>query len=96
MIAEIEDFKTGWYGVYLRFSAEEIEKLIESLRSLQNKSSGHFHFVDLDSDNKGGIADVATMHKATWASIFFDIRDAVVPQFECGRFRRKRRWDDDR
>ena len=58
MIAEIEDFKTGWYGVYLRFSEEEIEKLIESLRSLQNRSSGHFHFEGLDYDGKGGIADV--------------------------------------
>ena len=58
MIAEIENYKTGWYGIRLRFDSEEIKKLIESLQLLNEGEFGHFHFENLDFTRKEGIADI--------------------------------------
>lgn len=58
MISEIEDFGTGWYGIYLGFSPEEIDRLVVSLQELKNKKTGHFHIFDDHTFENSGIADI--------------------------------------
>lgn len=58
MIAEIEDFKTGWYGLFLRFDPDEIDRLILSLQLVKNGKIGHFHLLDDHASEKSGIADI--------------------------------------
>jgi hypothetical protein len=57
MHSKLEDWKNGWFGVELGFSKEEIDRLIERLRMIQNDPDQHFH---LSSDYKGdgGIGDI--------------------------------------
>ena len=43
MKAELSDFKTGWHGLSLELSINEIDQLIKALGSIKN-GSGHFHF----------------------------------------------------
>lgn len=56
MRVEIEDFKTGWYGIAIGMDNDQIEKMIGALKRLQ-KTKEHFHF---RSDFKGerGVADI--------------------------------------
>jgi hypothetical protein len=59
MIGEIEDFKTGWYGMSLRFSPDEIDRLILLLGKLKEGKSNHFHLFNSNNfANCSGIADV--------------------------------------
>jgi hypothetical protein len=57
--AELEDFKTGWYGVAIYLREEEIDVLIERLAELKESKDQHFHIaIAGDSEGKGGIADI--------------------------------------
>ncbi len=56
MKAELEDFKTGWYGLSLGVKSEEIDKLISALQNLKVKKD-HFHFRS-DFEDCGGIGDI--------------------------------------
>lgn len=58
MIAEIEDFETGWCGVFLRFDPEEIDHLIQLLQLIKERKSGHFHMANVFGPNDKGIADI--------------------------------------
>ena len=58
MRCEIEDFKTGWFGLQLAFRPEEIDKLIANLQELKAGGLGHFHFRRDDWDDVPGAADV--------------------------------------
>lgn len=58
MVAEIEDFETGWFGIFLRFSPEEIDRLVLSLQLVKNREIGHFHLFDDHVSEKSGIADI--------------------------------------
>lgn len=58
MRCEIEAFKTGWFGLHLRFRPEEIDKLIASLQELKAGELEHFHFRRDDWECMPGIADV--------------------------------------
>ena len=58
MIAEIEHFETGWHGLFLRFDAEEIDRLVEKLQLLKERRIGHFHMRDNNSAGDKGIADI--------------------------------------
>ncbi|MBL0380060.1 MAG: hypothetical protein JKP90_10420 [Desulfofustis sp. PB-SRB1] len=57
MFVEIEDFKTGWFGVSIGLKNDEIEQLIERLRLLHNGSSSHFHLTN-NNGEAGGIYDI--------------------------------------
>ncbi|QIF04095.1 hypothetical protein [Roseimicrobium sp. ORNL1] len=56
MNAEIEDFKTGWFGVQIGITDAEIPILIERLRRLQ-QTRDHFHLRS-DFTGSGGVGDV--------------------------------------
>ncbi len=43
MKAKLTDFKTGWHGLSLELSTNEIDQLIKALGSIKS-GSGHFHF----------------------------------------------------
>lgn len=58
MRCEIEEFKTGWFGLHLRFRPDEIDKLIANLLELKAGELEHFHFRRDDWDGMPGIADV--------------------------------------
>lgn len=58
MIAIIEDFKTGWYGISFELGTEEIDHLISHLQRLKQGEIGHFHFYEDHTVEKNGIADV--------------------------------------
>ncbi|MGJ8649881.1 MAG: hypothetical protein ACSHX4_05940 [Opitutaceae bacterium] len=56
MRAEIEDFKTGWYGLTLSIKDDEIDTLMEVLRSLKQNRK-HFHLRS-DYSAEGGVGDI--------------------------------------
>ena len=56
MQADLENFKTGWYGITLGINSEEIDKLIASLKHLKT-SKDHFHFRS-EFKGEGGIGDI--------------------------------------
>ncbi len=56
MQAELEDFKTGRYGLSLGIKSDEIDKLISALQKLKVKKD-HFHFRG-EFNGGGGIGDI--------------------------------------
>lgn len=57
MHAELEDFKTGWYGVTIYLREGEIDLLIEQLAELRRSKDQHSHVsISGDSEAEGGIA----------------------------------------
>ena len=56
MQADIDDFKTGWYGLTLGMKEKEIDALIEALKKLK-ANKNHFHFRSSFSGN-GGVGDI--------------------------------------
>ena len=56
MQADIEDFKTGWYGLTLGVKPEEIDNLIVALQDLK-ASKSHFHFRS-NYEGTGGVGDI--------------------------------------
>ena len=61
MHVEIEDFKTGWYGMSLTLSTEDIDQLIANLNAIKKDKDKHFHiFSNYEAD--GGVGDVAFYH----------------------------------
>jgi hypothetical protein len=57
MHARTEQWKSGWFGVELGFSPQEIDRLIELLQMLKKDADQHFH---VRSDYKGsaGVGDI--------------------------------------
>ena len=54
MHIKIEDFKTGWFGLAMGIKKEEIDKLIDALKTIK-QNSGHFHLrSDYTGDGGGG------------------------------------------
>ena len=60
MKADIEDFKTGWYGITLGLNDAEIDQLINTLVALK-KEKTHFHFRS-EFKGEGGIGDIELYH----------------------------------
>ena len=56
MKAEIEDFKTGWYGISIGLKSENIDTFIQALQKLKHTKS-HFHLRG-DYEGVGGIGDI--------------------------------------
>ena len=56
MQTDLEDFKTGWYGLTLGINSHEIDELILALKNLK-KGKGHFH-LSSNYEGKGGIGDI--------------------------------------
>ena len=57
MYVELEDFKTGWYQIYVGIRKNEIAQLIDFLKELQQDESKHFHIFS-DYEREGGIGDI--------------------------------------
>ncbi len=57
MNVEMDDFKTGWYGIAIGIKPDEIDMLIGRLISIKNKSNQHFHITS-DYEGEGGIGDI--------------------------------------
>lgn len=58
MISEIEQFDSGCYGIFLRFSPQEIERMIKSLQWLRDQESDHFHISDNNTTYDKCIVDI--------------------------------------
>ncbi len=56
MRVEIEDFKTGWFGLTVGIKNSEVDLLINALKKIKN-TKGHFHFRS-DHNGSGGVADI--------------------------------------
>lgn len=61
MQADLEDFKTGWYGLTLGLKSHEIDDLILALKSLK-KDKGHFHFRS-DYEGANGVGDIEIFYQ---------------------------------
>jgi hypothetical protein len=56
MQVEIDDFKTGWFGLKLGLTDADIAALISSLEALR-MHRGHFH-ARSDFSGNGGVGDI--------------------------------------
>lgn len=56
MYANLEDFKTGWYGLSLGLSEDEIDNLVAALQRLKS-TKNHFHFRS-NFEGAGGLGDI--------------------------------------
>ena len=54
----VEHFDSGWIGLSIALSTEEIDLLIEKLNQLKDSELGHFHFRRDNFADKPGLADV--------------------------------------
>lgn len=59
MIAKVEAFNTGWFGITLEVTRSDIQRLIARLNELQDGAIGHFHIRNDDFSADVGIADIA-------------------------------------
>ena len=57
MHTSLEDWRNGWYGVYLGISPEEIDGLIERLEMLKTEPDQHFH-LSSTYQGEGGLGDI--------------------------------------
>lgn len=57
MNIEIEDFKTGWFGLHIGLSPEDIDKLIKRLELIKQSPERHFHIFS-DYEGSGGVGDI--------------------------------------
>jgi len=57
MYVEIEDFKTGWYGINISIRKNEIDILIDQLNQLKKDKQQHFH-ISNDYEGEGGVGDI--------------------------------------
>jgi len=58
MIVEIEDFKTGWFGIGIGLKSDEIDQLIELLKMIKADPEQHFHISSPDYTGDGGVGDI--------------------------------------
>ena len=56
MHAELEDFKTGWFGLRVGLTEGDISALINKLSELR-RSKSHFH-ARSDFSGQGGVGDI--------------------------------------
>jgi hypothetical protein len=56
MKIELEDFKTGWYGITCGLKSDQIDSLINRLKELK-ENHGHFHFRS-NYKGAGGVGDI--------------------------------------
>jgi len=57
MNAELEDWKNGWFGLRLSLAPNEIDRLIELLKSIKADPEQHFH-VSSKYQAAGGLGDI--------------------------------------
>ncbi len=57
MNVQIEDFKTGWFGITLGIKKSEVDTLIQGLAYLKSNPDQHFH-IRSDYSGQGGIGDI--------------------------------------
>jgi len=57
MYVELDDFKTGWYGLNISLRSDEIDVIIEHLINLKKDNSQHFH-ISSDYEGDGGVGDI--------------------------------------
>ncbi len=57
MYAELEDFKTGWYGIRISIREKEIDILIEQLKKLKREKNQHFH-LSSTFEGESGVGDI--------------------------------------
>ena len=62
MRSDIEDFKTGWYGLTLGLRESEIDELISTLQDLK-KYKTHFHLRS-EFEGKGGVGDIEIYYQS--------------------------------
>jgi hypothetical protein len=56
MLVDIEDFKTGWFGLSIGIKKNDVDKLIDALQKIKSKD-GHFHLRS-DYHGSGGVGDI--------------------------------------
>lgn len=56
MRADIENFKTGWYGITIGMKTQQIDCLIAALEKMKSTQS-HFHLRS-DFEGSGGVGDI--------------------------------------
>lgn len=58
MEANLEDFKTGWFGLQVGLKAQEIDQIIDLLKQVKNRELDHFHARSDFNDPREGIGDI--------------------------------------
>jgi hypothetical protein len=57
MFTEIDDWKTGWYGISIGLNGQEIDSLVELLQMIKADPEQHFH-LSSDFEGNGGVGDI--------------------------------------
>lgn len=57
MLAEMEDFGSGWYEISIGIKKEEVQSLIDHLKELQKDDTQHFH-LSSDFSGDGVVVDI--------------------------------------
>ena len=80
MNIQLEDFKTGWFGITLGIKESELDILIEGLRGLKRDAEQHFH-IRSEFAGEGGVGDVEFYVEAEEAkdNSTIDISPAIEP-----------------
>lgn len=58
MDIQLNKFPSGWVGMSLTLTDEDINKLVSRLTSLQNGKCGHFHIRRDDLSGEPSVADI--------------------------------------
>ena len=80
MKIQIEDFKTGWFGISMGIKKSEIDILIEGLTNLKKNTAQHFH-VRSNYEGKGGVGDIEIFieNEDTPDNSVIDLSPAISP-----------------
>jgi hypothetical protein len=79
MNIQIEDFKTGWFGISIGIKGPEIDLFIDALNNLK-RGSNHFH-VRSNYEGQAGVGDIEIYMEDESASdnAVLDLSEPIKP-----------------
>lgn len=57
MQVDIDDWKTGWYGIGIGLDPDEIDELVSLLQMIKSDPEQHFHIAS-EYRGEGGVGDI--------------------------------------
>jgi hypothetical protein len=54
----VDRFPSGWIGLSIEMSVDEIDELVDRLNSLKEGRNTHFHIRSNEMDGEPGVADI--------------------------------------
>lgn len=80
MNIQIEDFKTGWFGISIGIKGPEIDLFIDALNDLKRGDGGHFHIrSNYEGQAGGGDIEIYMQDESASDNAVLDPSEPIEP-----------------